>query len=626
MRASFRQILAVLVALLVLAPAASADGGLKLTRVGKPRFPDRTYALTLPAGSSVDPSRVRVEENGGAVGGASVSPASAAAEKLGVVLVIDTSNSMGGKPIEDAMAAARAFARRRNAIQPLGVVTFNSEVQTLLPLTTDGGTIDRVLASVPPLQRETHVYDGVEAAVSLLARADLTGGSVVVMSDGADTGSRTNLAEATAHARAEGIRIFSVGLQSNSFRPEPLRSLASDSRGRYSEAGSAGDLSPIYDRLGAELSNEYLVQYRSLQDPSTRVAVRVTVVGIGAATASYRSPEAAVGAAPPYDRNDFWRSPFALVLVSLAAGVLVALALFLLFARPGRRRLTERLAMFVRPTDADTEAERARESRGLGLLPALERSFARVRGWAAFQEEVDIARITIPAARIAAATAVGTLFISWLLVKASGIPALGLIGLFGIPVTVRAVVVSLADKQRRLFDEQLADNLQVIASAQRAGHSFLGALTVSMQEAPEPTKREFGRVLADERLGIPIEDALEGAARRMASRDLEQVILVARLQHETGGNTAEVLDQVADTARERSELRRLVQTLTAQGRMSRWIITALPIGLLVLVSVLNPGYTQPLFESGGGRLALTIGAVLLGMGSLVIKRIVTIKV
>jgi tight adherence protein B len=87
-----------------------------------------------------------------------------------------------------------------------------------------------------------------------------------------------------------------------------------------------------------------------------------------------------------------------------------------------------------------------------------------------------------------------------------------------------------------------------------------------------------------------------------------------------------VLDRVADTARERSELRRLIQTLTAQGRMSRWIITALPVGLLVLISVLNPGYMSPLFETGGGRLALAIGAVLLVMGSLAIKRIVTIRV
>jgi tight adherence protein B len=622
MRGSAR-LIPVLIGLLLVPTVAGADGGLKLTPVGKPNFPDRTYALTLPAGSSVDPEQVRVDENGEAVAGESVSPASRAAEKLGVVLVIDASRSMTGQPIEDAMEAARTFARRRNPIQPLGVVTFNSDVATLLPLTTDGGTIERALASPPPLKRETHVYDGVDAAVSLLARADLASGSVIVMSDGADTGSDTTLSEAAAHARSEGIRIFSVGLQSSAFKPDPLQDLASGSRGTYSEAGNGHGLAPIYDRLSAALSSEYLVQYRSLQDASSNVRVRVTVDGIGSATATYRSPAAAVGAAAPYQRNDFWRSAFALVLVSLAAGGLVAVALLMLFARPGRRRLADRLAMFVRTPDGDAES---RQSHGLRLVPALERGLARIRGWSAFEEELDIALIKIPAAQIAAITGVATLFISWLLASASGIPLLGVVALIGVPIGIRASVGARADKQRRLFDEQLADNLQVIASAQRAGHSFLGALTVSMQEAPEPTKREFERVLADERLGMPIEDALEGAARRMASRDLEQVILVARLQRETGGNTAEVLDQVAGTARERGELRRLIQTLTAQGRMSRWIITVLPVALLVFVSLLNPGYTQPLFETGGGRLALAIGAVLLTMGSLAIKRIVTIKV
>ena len=618
------RLILVLLALLLVAPAAGADGGLRLTPVGKPRFPDRTYALTVPPGSAIDPNQVRVEENGSPVAGRSVSPASRAAEKLGVVLVIDASRSMTGQPIEDAMEAARAFARRRNPIQPMGVVMFNSEVATPLPLTTDGEEINRALASTPTLKRETHVYDGVDAAVSMLAQEDLAGGSVIVMSDGADTGSKTKLSAAAAHARAEGIRVFSVGLQSSAFRPEPLQNLAADSRGRYSEAGNGADLAPIYDRLGAELSNEYLVQYRSLQDASTRVTVQVTVDGIGTATASYRSPAAAMGEVPPYDRQDFWRSPAALVLVSLAAGGLVALALFVFFARPGRRRLSERLAMFVRGEDAPAEGER--EQHALGLLPALERRLAGIRGWSAFQEELDIARVKVPPAQIAAAAIIATLFISWFLAAASGIPLLGVVGLIGVPVGVKAFVRNLADKQRRAFDEQLADNLQVIASAQRAGHSFLGAMTVSVQEAPEPTKREFERVLADERLGISIEDALEGAARRMDSRDLEQVILVARLQRETGGNTAEVLDQVATTARERAELRGLIQTLTAQGRMSRWIITALPVALLVLVSLLNPGYTQPLFETSGGRLALGIGAVLLVMGSLTIKRIVTIKV
>lgn len=620
------RLIAVLAGLLLLAPTAGADEGLRLSRVGKPRFPDRTYALTLPASASVQPQRVRVEENGRPVAGLSVSPASRAAEKLGVVLVIDASRSMKGQPIQDAMEAARTFARRRSSIQPMGVVTFNSDVTTLLPFTTDADTIDAALASAPQLRRQTHIYDGVDTAISMITRTDLTGGSVIVLSDGADTGSDAKLSEAAERARAQGVRIFSVGLESTAFSPDSLSRLASDTRGRYSQASSGADLAPIYDRLGAELSNEYLVQYRSPQGPSKRVRVRVTVDGIGSATATYRSPAAAVGTVPPYDRNDFWRSPTALVLVSLAAGGLAALALLMLFARPGRRRLTERLAMFVPSGDAEAEGQSTQRTHGLGLVPRLERGLARLRGWAAFEEDLDIAQIKLPAAQVAALGGIATLFVSWLLASASGIAALGLVGLVGIPITIRAIVKALVEKQRRLFDEQLADNLQVIASAQRAGHSFLGAMTVSVEEAPEPTKREFERVLADERLGIPVEDALEGAARRMASSDLDQVILVSRLQRETGGNTAEVLDKVAETARDRSELRRLIQTLTAQGRMSRWVVTALPITLLVIVSVLNPGYTAPLFETSDGRVALAIGVTLLVAGSLSIKRIVTIKV
>jgi len=112
----------------------------------------------------------------------------------------------------------------------------------------------------------------------------------------------------------------------------------------------------------------------------------------------------------------------------------------------------------------------------------------------------------------------------------------------------------------------------------------------------------------------------------MENRDLEQVAVVAALQHETGGNTAEVLDRVTDTIRERSELRRLVQTLTAQGRMSRWIVSALPVILLVLITLINPRYMQPLFTTTIGHALLFVAIVMVVAGSLVIKRIVNIRV
>ena len=195
-----------------------------------------------------------------------------------------------------------------------------------------------------------------------------------------------------------------------------------------------------------------------------------------------------------------------------------------------------------------------------------------------------------------------------------------------IPFLVRTWIRRKVDRKRRLFGEQLPDNLQVLASALRAGHSFIGALSVVVDDAPEPSRTEFRRVVSDEQLGVPLEDALHVVVERMESRELEQVALVAALQRQTGGNTAEVLDRVTETIRERSELRRTVQTLTAQGRLSRWVVSLLPVFLLLVISLINPGYMHVLYASTGGRIAIGFAGLMVVSGSLVIKRIINIKV
>ena len=118
----------------------------------------------------------------------------------------------------------------------------------------------------------------------------------------------------------------------------------------------------------------------------------------------------------------------------------------------------------------------------------------------------------------------------------------------------------------------------MIASALRSGHSFAGALAVVVESASEPMKSEMQRVVADEQHGVPIPTSLRVVAERMASSDVEQLAMVAELQRESGGNAAEVIDGVAETVRERFDLKRLVDTLTMQGRMTRWIVLALPVG------------------------------------------------
>jgi tight adherence protein B len=259
----------------------------------------------------------------------------------------------------------------------------------------------------------------------------------------------------------------------------------------------------------------------------------------------------------------------------------------------------------------------------------LEGTESMLRGntwWQRFKWESEIAKVQMPPEQIIVLTAIGSLLALLAIKLITGSLLVAVVVAAAIPLGVRSLLKRKLAKQRKLFAEQLPDNLQVLASALRAGHSFIGALSVVVNDAPEPARSEFQRVVADEQLGVPIDEALRVVVQRMDSRELEQVALVGAMQRETGGNTAEVLDRVTDTIRERFELRRTVQTLTAQGRMSRWVLTFLPVGLLLIITLVNPGYMQVMYDRTAGRVLLVIAAISIAFGSLVIKRIVNIKV
>jgi tight adherence protein B len=142
------------------------------------------------------------------------------------------------------------------------------------------------------------------------------------------------------------------------------------------------------------------------------------------------------------------------------------------------------------------------------------------------------------------------------------------------------------------------------------------------EDETDPTRREFQRAVADERLGVPADAALRPIARRMRCSDIEQLALVATLNQRTGGNMAEVLDVIAAGARERADLRRELRALTAQARLSRGIVTALPVGLLAVLTAINPSYVSPLFNTTGGIIALCVATGLVMTGWLVMRAMV----
>ena len=606
------------------APAHAAGG--TLSDVADPgSFPDRTWLLEVSGRDAVEPEGVAVRENGAEVDGLRVAGTASGAASFGTLLMIDSSGSMKGKPIRAAMEAARAFAAQRKPGHALGVMLFNGRNRVALAPTTDVEKIDEALGKMPPLGRGTRINDAVDAAAGVMRSSGARVRSVILLSDGADSGSKLSDSAAIRAAEAAGIRVFTVGLQSRSFVRGGLERLAERTGGSAVVADSPESLRPIFDQLGARLGSEFLVTYRSPSKSGSRVAVTVDLDSDGQTDvrAAYLAPVAGVeGASGRVQATGFWGSTTAVGAVTLTFGLLVALGIGMLIKRPAHETIMDRMAAY----SADAAAHRGEPAGSplSGLTASLERMLEATTWWGKFVDLVDIARVTRTPAQLALYTVMSTL-IAMLLAVAASFPLLIVLAL-AVPAVLLMVLRFKAKQQRKLFGEQLADNLQVFASALRAGHSFTGALGTVIEDAPEPTRREFQRALTDERLGVPIDEALAKIGTRMHNREMNQVAMIAALQQETGGNTAEVLDRVVDAVRERQELLRLVRSLTAQGRVSQVVVSALPFAMAGAVTVMNPGYLSPMLESHGGRIALGAGVVMVALGSFAIKKIVDIKV
>jgi len=587
-------------------------------------FPDRSYLLQLPERRALTTSGVVVTENGGSVAGLAVVPPGGAT--TGAVLLIDASNSMKGAPLEGAMVAARAFLAERKPDMPVSVIVFGPDESVLASFTTDKATLAAAAAKTPLTAEGTHIYDAlVEASQSVQAQG-LERATIVLLSDGTDIGSEASRAEALAALDAANVRIISVGLKSPQYDPQTLRAVSQRSGGRYAEAAKPAELAAIFSDIGSDLANEYELTYRSLLPPNVPVNVNVVVAGLPAATAAYTTPVLDLAPSGTFERN--WIdsvivSPWLMVFVIVSVLALVAFAL--LTATDVRKRsLRRRMAQYVTvPTEDESRLRRAEVASM--LADRAQKTVGGQRWWQRFEFDVELGAFRLSALAIAGWTIVGGILAS--IVAAIVLESLWalLIGLAA-PLVTRFLVSRRVTKKRKDFSEQLPDNLDVLAGAMRTGHSTMGALSVMVDSADEPSKSEFRRVLQDEQLGVPLDDAIMVTARRMESQDAEQIALVMRLQREAGGNTAEVLDRVAEVIRGRMELRRLVDVLTAQARISRWILTGLPIFVLLSLMFTGGDFLDPMLNSLVGRIALVFAAVMVIIGSFWIKQLAKLDV
>ena len=183
----------------------------------------------------------------------------------------------------------------------------------------------------------------------------------------------------------------------------------------------------------------------------------------------------------------------------------------------------------------------------------------------------------------------------------------------------------MTSRRQRAFDGQLHDAMQAMAGNLRAGHSLLQALASVAEEAPAPLSEEFTRVVNETRVGRDVGVALEETAARMDSKDMTWVAQAIMINRQTGGNLAEVLDQVGATIRERGQIKRQVQALSAEGKLSAYVLMALPFGVGAFIMFTNPAYLHKFVESLLGYGLIALAVILLVVGGLWLRKATTIK-
>jgi tight adherence protein B len=326
--------------------------------------------------------------------------------------------------------------------------------------------------------------------------------------------------------------------------------------------------------------------------------------------------------------GSFWGSNTGLLLVLMLAFLAVFVLVIMLVGSRERRRRESALAQSIGHREGPEDARQPTSTQWVpSQFAEVGQRFAVASGFSAsLDERLEQAGLPILSGEFVALSVIcavagavfGALLVQNIIfvLLIAGIAAIG-------PYLWMAR--AQAKRQQALLD-QLADTLSILASSLRAGYSFLQALDTVSKEIGEPSAHEFQRVVAEIRLGRPVDDALNAMASRINSDDLKWAVIAINVQRQVGGNLAEVLDIVANTVRERAYIRRQVRVLSAEGRISVAILAAIPFILLLYLAIVRPEYVSLLFTRTAGLIMLAFGAALLGLGVWVMLRIVRIDV
>ena len=593
--------------------------------------------VSVPEGSEVDLDSVSVTVDGAEAAAEAVPAESTTAVERTTILVIDTSNSMRGQRFEAAKDAALTFLDTVPEDVRVGVVTFANDVDRALEPTTDRTAAEAVIGDLT-LSRDTRLYDGVMGAVDMAGTEGQR--SLLVLSDGRDT-TDTPVDDVTAAVSESGVLVDVVSVGRASSEDSALQQLADAGDGQVITA-DAEALREEFTREANILSRQILVT-AELPEAVTDDEATVTVTLAAEPTsltaqvfAAVRDADESIAPAPtaaasPTDRGLAISRTWMLGgVVALGLGLLILLVVLLVPRRKPAMTPEERAAVYTDrlvgrhsgPSKAEhdpalTQAKDA-AAKVLHRNKTLEDRIAR---------RLDGAGSSLKPAE-------------WLLIHLGIFLGAGLVGLllgqgslvlglvfFAVGAIGPWLWLSMRrSRRRKAFSSSLPDTLQLMSGSLAAGLSLAQSVDTIVREGVEPISSEFKRVLIEARLGVALEDALESVADRFDSKDFAWVVMAIKIQRQVGGNLAELLETVAATMREREYMRRQVAALSAEGKLSAWVLGGLPPLFMVYLLLTNRDYVMVLFTDPIGWLMLGGACLLLALGVFWMSRLVKVEV
>ena len=619
-RRALRLFIAAVVAALVVPVAAGAS--LSLRGIDTSSYPTVRVTVVAPVAATAAPPTLT--ENGNAVVGLQ---ATNLASTKSVVVAIDRSRSMAGAKLADALDAARAFLHTKSPTDRVSVVAFGSKAVQLTTFSQSTADADDALRLLKvDAVNGTALYDALQLSASSLRSQVGRARVVVLLTDGKDVSSQTSLQTALTTAHDTGTLVYPIGVGGDSATVAPLKQMARETGGSFKSAASSASLHAVYSSIAGELKRTWRVEYVTAARPGDKLHLRVLLNPEGAASTDVTIP----GSSAPGPAGDALPSPLYSsiggLLLTMLVAFLVLTACGFLFATAKGSWVKTRLAPHVEGSRKARKREKGQRLAAFaGLFRATEDAFGHRRVWLHLQRKLERADLPLRTVEFAYLI-VGCGFALALFAAVSGRPSLQILIALAIGGAIPYFFVSFKAKSRmNAFDDQLPDLLVTLAASLKAGHSFKQGIQTIVDEGHEPASKELGRVITDTRLGRPMDEALAETAERIGSKNFSFVITAVTIQRQVGGSLAGLFDMVADTVRQRQQFARKIKGLTAMGRASAYVLVGLPFFIAAALTLLNPSYMAPLYNTSTGHMLIIGGLVMMAFGSLILKKLVSFK-